>query len=187
MLFILNSLAYAYIKCNETCTYNIYLYIMVNFIALRSSGALWSYSLCLLPSALAALVITESTEYVSTLVSLSGYLLKIPTYEHRLVAVASSPALPAGLLLSESLPLHGCEHFAHEVQLRRRCNFFYVRVAAAIAASPARWFVRSHTISSVSVCMSVCLCMWVCVCDDAAPPPLSCVCVENCVPPAAHI
>lgn len=99
------------------CTYNIYLYIMVNFIALRSSGALWSYSLCLLPSAFAALVIAESTEYVSTLVSLSGYLLKIPTYEHRLVAVASSPALPAGLLLSESLPLHGCEHFAHEVQL----------------------------------------------------------------------
>lgn len=117
MLFILNSLAYAYIKGNEMCTYNIYLYIMVNFIALRSSGALWSYSLCLLPSALAALVIAESTEYVSTLVSLSGYLLKIPTYEHRLVAVASSPALPAGLLLSESLPLHGCEHFAHEVQL----------------------------------------------------------------------
>lgn len=144
-------------------------YIMGNFIAFSSRGTMWFFLLCLLLRALATLVITLST-WACTLLSSAGYLLKIPTY--------GSPLLPS---LSLSLCM-AYEHFAHEVQLRRRCNFFYVRVAAAIAASPA----RSFALILSQVCMSVPWC--VCVCDDAAPPPLSCVCVENCVPPrSAHL
>lgn len=67
----------------------------------------------------------------------------------------SLAALPPSLSLTHCMAY---EHFAHEVQLRRRCNFFYVRVAAAIAASAA----RSFALILSQVCMSVPWCVCVC-------------------------
>lgn len=99
-----------------------YNYIMGNFIAFSSRGTMWFFLLCLLLRALATLVITLST-WASTLLSSAGYLLKIPTYEHR--PTLALPCCPLSLSLSLSA--------WHSNTLLTRCNYDVVAISSMCA------------------------------------------------------